>query len=221
MMATQSAFLSGKLPNGKAATWVLDKDRIDIGREAPADIVLPFPTISRPHARITRMPAGYFIADLESRNGTCIGRDRIGSQPQPLSNGDEIVLGGAITLRFNDPEQVARSERGARGKGIVIDEATRQVWLDGVVLQPALSDAQMALLLLLYRSHDQIISREQIIAAAWPSVDPSRVSEAAIEGLIKRLRARLHKTRPDKKYIQVLRGKGITLVQPDDIVPLQ
>ena len=220
-MTAQTAFLSGKLPNGKSTTWLLDKDCVDIGRDAPADIVLPFPTISRQHARITRTPGGYFIADLESRNGTCIGRNPIGGEPQLLSNGDEIVLGGAITLRFNDPEQVARSERGTRGKGIVIDEATRQVWLDGQVLQPALSDAQMALLLLLYRSPGQIISRDQIVAAAWSSVDPSRVSEAAIEGLIKRLRARLHKTRPDKKYIQVLRGKGIRLAPPDDIVPIQ
>lgn len=216
MMAAQTAFLSGKLPNGQSEKWLLDKDCIDIGREAPADIVLPFPTISRQHARITRTPGGYFIADLESRNGTCIGRNPIGGEPQPLSDEDEVVLGGAITLRFSDPEQVARSERGAQGKGIVIDEATLQVWLDGTLLQPKLSGPQMALLLLLYQSPDQIISRERIIAAAWPSVDPSRVSEAAIEGLIKRLRARLRKTRPDKKYIQVLRGKGIRLVQPQD-----
>jgi hypothetical protein len=220
-MVTQTAFLSGKLPNGKSGKWLLDKDCLVIGREAPADIVLPFSTISRQHARITRTPGDYFIADLESRNGTCIGQNRIGAEPQRLSNEDEIVFGGAITLRFSDPEQVARSERGARGKGILIDEATRQVWLDGTLLQPALSDAQMALLALLCHTPDQIISHKQIVAAAWPSDDPRYVSEAAVEGLIKRLRARLHRARPDKKYIQVLRGKGIQLVQPDDIAPIQ
>ena len=67
-MATETAFLAGKLPNGKSGKWLLDKDCIDIGRAAPADIILPFPTISRPHARITRSAAGYFIADLESRS---------------------------------------------------------------------------------------------------------------------------------------------------------
>ena len=69
-MTTETAFLTGKLPNGKSGKWLLQKDRIDIGRAAPADIILPFPTISRPHARITRTTTGYFIADLESRNGT-------------------------------------------------------------------------------------------------------------------------------------------------------
>jgi hypothetical protein len=214
-MATETAFLSGKLPNGKSGKWLLDRDCIDIGRGAPADIILPFPTISRPHARITRTTAGYFIADLESRNGTCIGRNPIGGGPQRLSNNDDIVLGGAITLNFSDPEQVARSERGERGKGILLDELTRQVWLDGILLETPLSDAQMALLLLLYHSPGQIVSHDQIVAAAWPSVDPSTVSAAAIEGLIKRLRARLHKARPDKKYIRVLRGKGIQLESED------
>ncbi|MDE3091503.1 MAG: FHA domain-containing protein [Chloroflexota bacterium] len=158
---------------------------------------------------MTRTPGGYFIADLESRNGTSIGWKPIGGEPRHLSNGGEIVFGGAITLCFSDPEQVARSERGARGKGILIDEATRQVWLDGTLLQPALSGAQMTLLLL-YISPDQTISREQIIAAACSSVDPSRASAADIEGVIKRLRARLHKARPDEKYTQVLSSKGKT-----------
>ena len=215
-MATETAYLSGKLPNGKSGKWLLYKDYIDIGREAPADIILPFPTISRPHARITRTPAGYFVTDLESRNGTCIGQNPIGGEPQPLSNDDELVLGGAIILRFSDPEQVARSRRGERGKGILIDEATRLVWLDGILLDPPLSDAQMALLLLLYHSQGQIISHAQIVAAAWPSVDPSGVSAAAIDGLIKRLRARLLKARPDKKYIRVLRGKGIQLTEAEE-----
>ena len=214
-MSAESAFLSGKLPNGKSDKWLLEKDCIDIGRAAPADIILPFPTISRPHARITRSPAGYFIADLESRNGTCIGRNPIGGEPQPLKNEDQIVLGGAITLSFSDPEQVARSARGEHGKGILIDQATRLVWLDGTLLDPPLSDGQMALLMLLYQSPGQVISHAQIVAVAWPSVDPKGVSAAAVEGLIKRLRARLHKARPDKKYIRVLRGKGIQLDRSD------
>jgi hypothetical protein len=208
---TQAAFLSGKLP-GKSVKWTLDKEYVVIGREAPADIVLPFPTISRQHACIVRAQGVYSIADLESRNGTCIGKEPVGSEPRPLTNGDDIVLGGAITLRFYDPDQVARQEHGAREKGVFIDEVTREVWLDGTPVQPALPAAQMALLLLLYHAPDQIVSRDQIVRAAWPSADAQRVSNAAVEGLIKRLRARLRKTQPDKEYIQVLRGKGVRLV---------
>ena len=210
---TRAAFLSGKLPGKKPGKWLLDRDGIDIGREAPADILLPFPTISRRHARITRAPSGYFIADLESRNGTCIGKERIRNEPRRLMHGDEIILGGAITLRFNDPDQVARRERGAREKGVFVDQVTQEIWLDGKPVEPALSEAQMALLLLLYQSPDQIVSRDQIVAAAWRPVDSHRVSDGAVNGLIKRLRARLRKIRPDKKYIQVVRGKGVRLLR--------
>lgn len=209
----RTAFITAKLPDGKSNKWFLDRDCVTIGRQAPADIVLPFPTISRQHAEITRAPSGYLIADLESRNGTCIGKERIGSEPRRLNHGDEITLGGAITLRFNDPEQVERRERGAREKGIFIDEVTHEIWLDGKQMEADLSDAQMALLLLLYHSPNQIIPRDRIIATAWPSDDPSLVTDAAVDGLIKRLRARLRKTQPDKEYVQVLRGKGVRLAQ--------
>lgn len=215
-MAMQMAYLTGKLPKRKTGKWLLDRESIVIGRDAPADIILPFPAISRQHAHITRTPGGYYIADLGSRNGTCIGSHPVGGEPWRLSNGDEIVLGGAITLHFHDPEQVARSVRVAHGKGILIDEGTREIWLDGQPLKPALSDAQWALLLLLHHSPDQVVSHDQIVGAAWQSADPSRVSHAAVEGLIKRLRARLRKAQPDKEYIRVWRGKGIQLVQPQE-----
>lgn len=216
MMDTQTAFLTGRLANRKTSKWLLDRESIVIGRDAPADILLPFPAISRQHACITRTPGGYFIADLGSRNGTCIGSEPVNGEPRRLSNGEDIVLGGAITFRFHDPEQVARLQRGAQGKGVFVDEATREVWLDGKLLQPELSDAQWALLLLLYRSPNQVISHAQIIAAAWQSVEPVGVSKAAVEGLIKRLRARLRSAQPEKEYLRVWRGKGIQLIQVED-----
>ena len=207
------AFITAKMPDGKSGKWLLDRECVTIGRQAPADIILPFLTISRQHAEITRAPSGYHIADLESRNGTCIGKERIGSEPRRLNHGDEIILGGAITLRFNDPDQVERRERATREKGIFIDEVTHEIWLDGKPMQADLSDAQMALLLLLYHSPNQIISRDQVIATAWPKDDPNHVSDAAVDGLIKRLRASLRKTQPEKEYVQVLRGKGIRLLR--------
>ena len=209
MTMRQSAFLAGKLPNGKTGKWLLDRDSFIIGREAPADIVLPFPAISRQHASITRTPGGYWITDLESRNGTFVGAHLVGSEPVRLSDGDEIVLGGAMTFRFTLPAQVDDE----RARGIFIDETTREVWVDGKPVEPALSDTQTALLLLLYHSPDQIISRDQIIAAAWQSSDPQSISKTAVDGLIKRLRRRLRETQPEKQYLQVVRGKGVRLIR--------
>lgn len=207
---SRAPFLTGTLPNGKIGKWLLDKDCIVIGREAPADIVLPFPTISRRHACITRTLSGWFVADLGSRNGTFVGRKLVGSEPVLLSNGDEIVLGGAMTFRITIPAQAAADERA---RGIFMDETTREVWVDGKPLRPALSEAQRALLLLLYHSPGQVCSREQIVAAAWPAEDPQSVSKTAVDGLIKRLRYRLRELQPGQRYIQVLRGKGVRLVQ--------
>jgi len=49
----------------------------------------------------------------------------------------------------------------------------------------------------------------------WPDVEPSGVSGEAVDGLFKRLRARLRETQPAREYIEVLRGHGVRLVQPD------
>ncbi len=85
--------------------------------------------------------------------------------------------------------------------------------MDGKPVEPALSNAQTALLLLLYHSPDQIISRDQIIAAAWQPSDPQSISKTAVDGLIKRLRRRLRETQPEKQYLQVVRGKGVRLIR--------
>lgn len=207
-MTAQTAFLVGTLPNGKRGKWSLDQPSIVIGREPPADIVLPFPTISRQHACITQTLSGHFIADLDSRNGTFIGKKLVGSEPQLLSDGDEIVLGGAITFRFSAPAPAAGD---ARARGIFIDETAHAVWVDGKPVTPPLSDAQWALLLLLYRSPGEIVSREQIVAAAWRSADPHSVSATAVDGLIKRLRNRLRQAQPGRQYLHVVRGKGVRL----------
>lgn len=87
--------------------------------------------------------------------------------------------------------------------------------MDGRRVEPPLSAAQFALLSLLYHLAGQVISRSQIIAAVWPGVEPSGVSGEAVDGLIKRLRVRLRETQPAREYIEVLRGQGMRLVQPD------
>ncbi|MBI3740695.1 MAG: winged helix-turn-helix domain-containing protein, partial [Chloroflexi bacterium] len=55
----------------------------------------------------------------------------------------------------------------------------------------------------------------EIIAAVWPGVDAGGISEEAIDALIKRLRARLRESGAQQEYIQVLRGQGVRLAQPD------
>ena len=90
---------------------------------------------------------------------------------------------------------------------------TRAVWVDGRRVDPPLSAAQLALIELLYRRENLVVSREDIVAAVWHSENPDGVSEEAIDGLIKRLRARLREAQPAREYIAVVRGQGVRLTQ--------
>lgn len=57
--------------------------------------------VSRRHARIIRRENKYFVEDLGSTNGTYVNRGRrlLPGTPQPLVDGDEIIVGKTF-LRF-------------------------------------------------------------------------------------------------------------------------
>lgn len=74
----------------------LDKPRITIGRLPGNDLVLPHPSVSGRHARISRQPDGTFrVEDLGSTNGTYLEGQRITTGvAQP---GHRVTV-GAVTL---------------------------------------------------------------------------------------------------------------------------
>lgn len=85
------------------------------GREEGAGICFPDreDLISRAHARIYAEPPGsgsYYIADLQSRNGTFLNRQRI-SAPSRIHHGDVVQLGsGGPEFRWElDPAPAAAS----------------------------------------------------------------------------------------------------------------
>jgi DNA-binding response OmpR family regulator len=84
------------------------------------------------------------------------------------------------------------------------------VWIDGQCLQPPLSPAQFCLLQLLDAHRDRICTREQIMLAVWPDVSDG-ISEDAIDGLIKRTRARLSELNRGDRYIKNVRGRGLMI----------
>lgn len=72
----------------------VDRDWLVIGRGRSADLVIAEPTISRAHAAIGYEPAGFYLQDLGSTNGTMVNGARI--ERQPLKPGDQIQMGRLV-----------------------------------------------------------------------------------------------------------------------------
>jgi pSer/pThr/pTyr-binding forkhead associated (FHA) protein len=77
-----------------------DKTPITIGRANENSISLPCDhLISRSHARISRSESGFTLRDLESANGTFIGKKRVRKKSAPVKP-DELFRIGATLLRI-------------------------------------------------------------------------------------------------------------------------
>ena len=72
-------------------SFVVDQDRMSIGRTPDAPIFLDDVTVSRNHALLVHRQDGHYIDDLGSLNGTYVNRRRIESHQ--LADGDEIQVG--------------------------------------------------------------------------------------------------------------------------------
>ncbi len=89
----------------------IGNDDLVIGRGPDAQLYLDEPTLSRLHARVFRRDGNIFAEDLGSTNGTFVRGQRI-QGPVQLEDGDRIVLGGHVLLRFFVQDQVeARATR--------------------------------------------------------------------------------------------------------------
>jgi ABC transport system ATP-binding/permease protein len=95
-----------------AATAIHDGQRLEIpaagltiGRETDNDVVVSTALASRHHARIVRNDGRWFLADLDSTNGTFLNGERLRGQARFLQSGDAIVVGGE-TIHFvvDEPE---------------------------------------------------------------------------------------------------------------------
>ena len=77
---------------GELATIYLDRDLIVVGKLVnAADAVIPVPTVSRVHARIRKKDDGYYLTDLNSRNGTAVNGIMLkGNEEYLLQDEDEV-----------------------------------------------------------------------------------------------------------------------------------
>jgi DNA-binding response OmpR family regulator len=92
-------------------------------------------------------------------------------------------------------------------RGLRLDTAAHQVWLNGKLLEPPLSAQQYRLLEMMTISAG-VVGRDDIVRAVWPDVVEGGVSEQSIDALMRRLRERLTELDPEHQYIVTMRGHG-------------
>lgn len=68
---------------------------LTLGRTEAADVILPEDSISRLHARLERVDAGFVVEDLGSTNGTLVNREAV-QKPTPVHPGDKITVGRTV-----------------------------------------------------------------------------------------------------------------------------
>jgi len=201
--------------------WTMHGEELVIGRGGSSDIVIPDRRISREHVRIWQAEDGtYMIEDLDSKNGTHLNAVRLIGSTE-LSEGDEIQIALCASLKFIGDEATVplsvdepEAEAAVASAGLVVDERTRQILIDGQVLDPQLSLYQYRLLRFLYSKAGAVCGRDDVVQAVWPDADVEGVSEQAIDALVRRLRDRLQELSPEHQFIVTVRGHGFRLEQP-------
>src|SRR5262249_7870550 len=69
----------------------LEGEQFVIGRSPDCQIHIPNNAVSRQHAKITRLQTGFFIEDMDSRNGTLVNNQKIEQKTQ-LKDQEKIKI---------------------------------------------------------------------------------------------------------------------------------
>lgn len=89
----------------------LDRPVVHVGRAPENDLVLPHPTVSSRHARITRLPDGSVrVEDLGSTNGTYVDGERVGPRGAIAQPGQRVSV-GAVALTMGQGGRIANAGR--------------------------------------------------------------------------------------------------------------
>jgi len=118
----------------KALTIPLGRDPVLIGRDPTCNFLVTDLMISRVHAKVQPLTAGYGIEDLASTNGTFVNGNRIGTAT-PLSVGDRVGIGAhqfvfdgtCLTSRFE--EKGAHIQVSDLSKKVISRDTGEPLWL--------------------------------------------------------------------------------------------
>ena len=193
--------------------YVLSEDVTTIGRDASSTIILQDSSVSRNHAEVRRIDNAYQVHDLRSKNGVAVsGRMLASGSTDWLEDGCDVVFGSA-RFRFQDPSatMTAASIIAVTETGLRVEASTREVYVDGVRLDPPLSVKQFDLLYFLFQNHGSVVSKDDIARAVWPE-SAGDVYDANIDRMVSRVRSRIEPLESaEQRFILTIRGYGYKL----------
>ncbi|MEE8047009.1 MAG: FHA domain-containing protein [Dehalococcoidia bacterium] len=189
-----------------------------LGKHPTCDVVLANPFVSRQHAQIELSDGRAIIRDLASKNGTYVNGMRIGNDPSELADGATIEFGRSqVTAVFHladstvTLDNISINQADPIDSNFVIDNASRQVWIAGEALLPALTKKEFDILLLLNSKQGQVCSHAEIARAGWPERGGAGVDETEIRQYVRRIRVRFDSAPVSDARITTLRGSGYRL----------
>jgi hypothetical protein len=188
---------------------------LTIGRDGANDIVIDHPLASRRHARLEYDAHGYYVRDLESTNGTYVDGERIEGARQ-LHNQLRIWIADTEII-FNDPEATQKGELPveilkrirATETLLRLDTRTKEVFIEGKLINPPLTVKEFQLLELMYTHKGEVISKDEIARNVW---DYEVYDYNAIDALVYRLRQRIEQDPGNPRFLVTVRGFGYKLI---------
>jgi serine phosphatase RsbU (regulator of sigma subunit)/pSer/pThr/pTyr-binding forkhead associated (FHA) protein len=123
---------------GTRERYPLAKARVTVGRSRESDIFLPDQWLSRHHAAIEERGDGYWVADLNSKNGTLLNGEPV-REWRRLRPGDVITL-GEHTLTFCSEGEAEEDEADREPEGTRVFSVKE---LSAINTRPAVDPAEL------------------------------------------------------------------------------
>lgn len=195
------------------AEYDLVQDVTLVGRANDVQLLLEDQFASRHHAEIHHIDSAYQVRDLQSKNGVFVDGRRLAQGGSSwLADGSEVQF-ASTRFRFHDPSATvtAPSLMAVREPGLRIDVSTRQVYVDGVILDPPLSVKQFDLLWYLFQNRGRVVSKDEIAQAVWPEAQGD-IYDANIDRMVSRVRSRIEVEGEEPRFIATVRGYGYQML---------
>ena len=133
----------------------------------------------------------------------------------PLPDGATLGLAGDLVefrLYLPSPETQSRTATlGGRDQELRVDEASRQVWVGGVLVSPPLAPKAFAVLSVLFARRGEVVTKDDLALAAWPERE-GIIGNQEIEQCVRRIRRRIEADPYEPVRLMTRKGIGYQLL---------